>query len=111
MIQEQYRFFGKELVNSSGEFQKEKTEGNKPKDLTVQPKYLKFNLKYEEKENQIEEVPNISQSYQFDQSIIKNPQFTPIYNQEIFQYLISQEQKFLVSHNYMNEQRQPDLNG
>ncbi|CAD8134305.1 unnamed protein product [Paramecium octaurelia] len=43
-------------------------------------------------------------------SIIKDPQFTPVYNQQFFQYLLSQEYKFLVSNNYMNEQQQPDLN-
>ncbi|CAD8134544.1 unnamed protein product [Paramecium pentaurelia] len=110
MIQEQYRIFGKELANSSGEFQKENIDRNKPKHLTVQPRYLKLNLWCGEKENQMEEEPNINQLCQFDQQIIKDPQFTPLYNQEIFQYLLSQEQKYLVSNNYMNEQQQPDLN-
>lgn len=44
MIQEQYRFFGKELVNSSSEFYKENIDRNKPKHLTVLPRYLKLNL-------------------------------------------------------------------
>ncbi|CAK72279.1 unnamed protein product (macronuclear) [Paramecium tetraurelia] len=110
MLQEQYRFFGKEIVNSSGEFYKENIDRNKSKHLTVLPRYLKLNLWCGEKENQMEEEPNINQLCQFDQQIIKDPQFTPIYNQEIFQYLLSQEQKYLVNNNYMNEQQQPDLN-
>ncbi|CAK55764.1 unnamed protein product (macronuclear) [Paramecium tetraurelia] len=110
MIHEQYRFFGKELVNSSGEFQKENTDRNKPKHLTVLPRYLKLNLWQEEKENKMEVENNTQQLCSFDQQMIKDPQFTSLYNKEIYTYLLTQEEKYLVSNNYMNEQQQPDLN-